>query len=312
MINISVADQSLIPFVNLFGKLYLGTLCPAVFHNQYQLKKKHEIQSLLNSDSEGYARHYAGQLLNFINHHWQVDQWQYPAVVNTTVSGINWTTGNQRFIVNGLTRNEPWKYFKILLMDNHNLEIENYFEQYVEIKSDLQLIDVLGQDFQSVALNAEIVNDLDHSKLKLTYIGDPKNPSASDYSELGSLLSWQKRYPNPKLKIYTQWPDLITDEHNVWDWKVVGGVDQIKRGIFYPGHLENYVRRQHQENNIGQDEYHHLWVITPRPIDLGDFIFWLDSDHSAFCDCIGDFVLYQPQSTFSSKIISIREHWLDK
>jgi hypothetical protein len=308
MISITTAPQGLLPFVNLFGKLYYGTLNSNVFLNMFQAKKNQTIQSLLSEKSVDRARDDSGRLLNFLQNHWQVEHWNYPAVATNTVSGIQWPAGNKRFLTTGITKPDPWTHFKVLLLDNYQLDVNSYFDNYVEISSDLELEQILKKNLELIDLQIELIEDHGHSKLLLKYIGDQYAPPTFDSTGLDNFQNWQKKYPRPRLQIYTEWPELITDQHNVWNWSVVGDLSTVKNRLFNPGHLENYARQQHEETNIKTQSDHILWVRNPRRIDLGDFVFWINNTHSAFCDTQGEFVLYRPDQFFLSKNISLSHY----
>ena len=103
------------------------------------------------------------------------------------------------------------------------------------------------------------------------------------------------------LKIYTNWPELITDTSNQWKSTVVGPSRHVKDNLFKLGHMENFLRLYASELISNVD--HGLFINTPKSLDIGELLCWVDLDHNAWIDQNIDFALYRNSPQYSTRII---------
>ena len=99
------------------------------------------------------------------------------------------------------------------------------------------------------------------------------------------------------------WPDLITDSENAWTIKHQGNSILTKSEYFKLGQLEIYLLKQIENPTHGLD--HVLYITESRPIDVSDFLGWMDLTHSAYLSCHGQFALFRPDNNYVSTLIDI-------
>jgi hypothetical protein len=311
-LRITVEDSgrhNLLPFLNVFGRLYCGTVNRHYFDQLFQEKKQKFLVELkstsLDRDLEFQLRMIRVALTT---------EWKWPAFVNIVQENVlpEWATGGSRILASGLCKKEPQQTITILFFDQVNNKIEQWLNDPKEITTDEQLHQALGIIYtqtQSPAIQISTVlrQVNDHNRLFLHGIFDNEldgfqnSQELSELDLLENLRAWQQTNNRPRLEIYTDWPELILDSLGVWDYQVVGDITSKSHHIFLPGHLEKLAKNEHES---AETRPYTLYVKNPRAIDLSEFLIWVDLKHTTFIEQDWDFVLYRRAADYKSRIIS--------
>lgn len=303
-------QHNLLPLLNIFGRLYYGTVNQQYFNKLFREKKQQFLQQLVlpTATTEKFSNFRLRMTRLALT-----TEWKWPACINLIGSEPEWATGNGRTLATGFTKTNPEQQLTVLFFDQTDTDITQWIDNPVEIITDQQLHTVLGVKYNpvqsaTIQLSAVLKQISDRTCLLLhgvideELIGYQNSQEAVELTILHKLQQWQQRYSKPCLKIYTDWPELISDSAGVWDYQVVGDIKNLSHHIFLPGHLEKLAKNEHESTETRQ---HVLYVKNPRAIDLSEFLIWVDLEHTTFIDQNWDFVLYRRDHTYNSKIISI-------
>jgi hypothetical protein len=140
-----------------------------------------------------------------------------------------------------------------------------------------------------------------HGVIDEELAGYQNSQEPSKLEVLTKLQQWQTEYPRPQLEIYTDYPELISDSMDVWNYRVVGNMSQFSHQLYNPGHLERLASTEHEELN---NRTHVLYIKQPRPIDLSEFLIWVDLDYTTFVNQDWGFVLYRRGTNYKTRMIS--------
>jgi hypothetical protein len=116
---------------------------------------------------------------------------------------------------------------------------------------------------------------------------------------------WELHYGSrPKLGVYTDRPDLITDSLNRWDVEFLWPLDSSMIMFSPPRLLEKYVSRVH-DKKFDLEFPHCLYIINPTPLDLSDLYTWMDLEHTMYYDTQQRFALYRRDANHLIKTIDL-------
>lgn len=302
--------HNLLPFLNLFGRLYYGTVDKTYFDQLFQ-EKKQKFLTQLNSSAINQDLEFQLQMINLA----LTTSWKWPAFVNLVQqNGLpEWATGGSRILASGVCKKNPEQTITVLFFNQTSTPIDHCITDAIEITSDEQLHQMLGMQYAqtqspTIQISSVIKQVNNDTRLFLHGIFDPELEGYQSSQELAqmplldSLRSWQSNNNRPRLEIYTDWPELIRDSLGVWDYQVVGDIRSLSHHLFLPGHLEKLAKNEH---GSAETRTHVLYVKNPREIDLSEFLIWVDLKHSTFIDQDWDFVLYRRSSDYVTKIIGI-------
>lgn len=311
-VRIKVEDfgkHSLLPFLNLFGKLYYGTVNANYFNTLFQEKKQRFLEQLNSSSID--------QDLEFQLRMSRValtSNWKWPAFVNVTQlhGQPEWATGGSRILASGISKQNPEQTISVLFFDQVGVEVAQWLENSTEITTDEQLHQILGLSYiqtQSpvIQISTVLKQINNHTRLLLHGIIDEELEGHQNSQELeklpllDNLRSWQSTHSQPQLDIYTDWPELISDSLGVWNYRIAGTIKQFAHQLYKPGHLERLARVEHEQKTT---QAHVLYVREPRAIDLTEFLVWLDMDHTTFIEKNWNFLLYRNGADYKSTMIS--------
>jgi len=304
-------ERDPVDYLSCYGDLYSGYLRPDVFIKLFHQEKPRYLHELSQVDRildnaqlqpAAFKTMLCREALNF--------KWAWPAIVNQTPSNrYDFYTGMGRLLATGLTKSNPWQHLKILLFANKGIDSSDFLEDFVVVKTFQQLATALNLSSDNTAEEAvelEISHDgAGPGGFRLTGLSDGNTGfhfAAGDES-LNSFRKWYGVYgvSNPKLYIYTEWPDLISDSRACWDIKFMGP-SQFKHGNFHLGHLE-YSLREHNANPLhGTD--HVLHITKQIPMDVSDLLTWVDLEHTAWIDQQYQFVLFRHNSPYKMMFVS--------
>lgn len=311
-LRITVEDfgkHNLLPLLNVFGKLYYGTVNKKYFAQLFQEKKKQFLEQLKTPTT---ATEKFSDFRLRMSRLALTDEWKWPACVNIVYNEPEWATGGGRILASGLCKKNPEQSLKVLCFDQNNTDVGQWLENPVEITTDQQLHKVLKVPYtptQSLVIQlSAILKQIGertclflHGVIDEELAGYQNSQESSELAVLKKLQQWQTTYPNPQLEIYTDWPELISDSLHMWNYRIVGNISQFAHQLYNPGHLERLAMTEHEESN---GRTHVLYIKNPRPIDLSEFLIWVDLDHTTFIDCDWNFVLYQHDTLYKARMIS--------
>lgn len=305
-----LGQHNLLSFLNIFGRLYCGTVNRDYFDQLFQ-EKKQKFLAELNSNSLDRDLEFQLRMIRVA----LTTEWKWPAFVNTVQEhGLpEWATGGSRILASGLCKKDPEQTITILFFDQVNNKVEQWLNDSKEITTDEQLHQALGIKYtqtQSPAIQISTVlrQVNNHTRLFLHGIFDDElagfqnSQELSELDLLGNLRAWQLINNCPQLEIYTDWPELIVDSLGVWNYQVVGDIKHLSHHIFHPGHLERLAKNEHGSTN---PRPHVLYVKNPRTIDLSELLIWVDLKHTTFIEQNWDFLLYSKGPNYNSKMIGV-------
>jgi hypothetical protein len=303
----NLGEHKLLPFLHVFGRLYHGTINKIYFNQLFQ-KRKQQFLEQLNAPTTATEKFSDFRLR--MTRLALTTEWKWPACVNMIDNEPEWATGGGRILASGLVKKNPEQQLTALFFDQADSDIAQWIDNPVEVTSDQQLHTVLGiaynpEQSPAIQLSAVLkqINNrtclLLHGIIDEELEGYQNSQESTDLVTLTKLQQWKISYPRPQLEIYTDWPELISDSLAVWDYRIAGNISHLATQLFLPGHLERLARNHYGAEN----KQHVLYVKHPRNIDLSEFLIWVDLDHTTFIDQDWDFVLYRPDSNYTSKMI---------
>lgn len=316
--NFQDLTNSIVDMLAAFDRqLYYGYMHRDVFLYGHYLNYKEVMMQQMLQDADLTAQYH--RHLAFFMYMARIAQdqkkWRYPGLLNRHPNGrIEQMTGRNRAAASLLVHERPWEQFPILLAEHPDFQASELLKDPELVQDDERLQEILqvdpdGQKWSaSVELNLVVEKTGPDLWCRLDYVGtgyfhdvDPKQGLAM----LEEFNQWRTRYPGPvPLAVYTQWPELLIDRPGVFDIEIVGsseGMLMDKR----PGTAEHAVRRYHNSPSHSQD--HVLWVIGPRFLDLTDFLFWLDTQHSTYISSDWQFILYRRQPQYVNTFVSLSQ-----
>ena len=300
-------NQTIVPFINLFGQLWFGQLKADVFVEKFVLTRHEILHSLVNLDQiqNKNSLFNLGWQLDLLHATRHVQKWNFPCLINQRNQTLDWTTGNKRLLCTAMNKKNPWQHLDVLILsDSESCEI---LSNPVLIKTDSQLQEILNCS-DTVELETQLINHQNQVKLQLSYLGNLRQLKENKHMSIKKFVQWRQKYgPRPVLEIYTNWPELITDKNQAWQIKIMGDSEQIQKGIFRPGHLENNLRKDHARGLLPSTGNHRLLVVAPRPIDVGELLFWVNLESNIFIDHNWQFLLHRPDSMFENAFIGLSD-----
>ena len=119
------------------------------------------------------------------------------------------------------------------------------------------------------------------------------------------MHEWESQYgARPKLGVYTNRPELITDSLNRWNIEFLWPLQQSSASILPPNILEKYVSRVHDQN-LDLEFPHCLYILDPLTLDLSDLYTWMDLKHTMYYDIQQRFALYRRDTTHLIKTVDL-------
>lgn len=307
------ADNGIMAWLCGFGCLEYGTLSPAYFSKRFNFIRKVLVERLKQADlldsnfAEKDNNYYELEGVIYQLHLIRVVQkedWQWPVIINYTSGMVDWINGDARCIATGMTRSDPWAVLPILFWGAPGSD--NIFSQdAVRVIDDEQLHVAL----RAQSSQANLGLTLDKGNLKLIWAHNGTwNPHIPDINDLWvGYMQWFNRYlknNTPKLIIYTDYPELITDHNSVWDKEIRSKLLSEYHPIF-PERLASIEKSIYQQHQAGCIIEHTLIIQSPVPIDVGDLLCWMNLDYSIFHQSDWNFVLCRPDAEYRSTTINV-------
>ena len=309
-INMPELKSGIAQYLNQFGQLYYGSMSEDLYYQQFCRRRQDILNSVTNIDIKE-----SRQTISFNMHMCRValtQPWIKPALISQIPSGFHWGSGSSRVFSSGLCKNNPHQQIKVLMLLYKNSDPTMYINNPVTIDNEQKFYEVLGLDYLIEQRSAELslsvkltgYNQIPHLLLEIINDQNPDYFAEAGDQYLTNYLMWRNQYGNrPQLDIYTDWPELISDRFCLWNSKVIGSSTLLQQSITLPGHLEYRI----YQNRDNINHTHVLYVVKPRPIDLGDFHMWMDLEHNVYVDHNMEFLLYRKESMFKSTSIGISQ-----
>jgi Fe-Mn family superoxide dismutase len=297
--------RSVVEFINNFGNLYYGTMNTELFYRHMKITKQIFLSDLKNIDKVETQQPIAFKL--YLCRVAMKEPWRFPSLINENESMLNWHTGQGRFLATIMCQPDPHLKLKFLLLQHKHIPEKRFLQSPIQITTDQQLheiLDVSNNSSSTVTLGLQVEQYGSHLALTSLSDGDQSHHYDVGTPYLEQFKLWQQTYgPRPVLHIYTDWPELITDSENVWTINHQGNSIITKSDDFKLGYLERQLFNQIDNPVHGAD--HVLYVTEPRPIDVSDFLCWVDLTYSAYVSCHGQFALFRPTDNYISTLVDI-------
>jgi hypothetical protein len=304
--------QGLVKYLSKFGSLYFGNLCHQFFKNQYfKVRSDHinqliNIQETTNSDLLQSIRFNLHMLRRAQN-----ESWQLPGTLTETDQGLHWGSGNSRLFASGMCHNNAYQQVKFLILQKHQTTPNLYIENPILISTDDELHTALNistntAELPLVELQIYTIPEISHARVALSSIN---NWDLDDHQTVGKeylqdFVEWQKlNGKRPTLKIYTDWPEQISNDFNAWNIEFAGPTVLYKEKIRTYGTLELFLYNRNNNNNTTNE--HELFVLSPNVVDVADLLFWVNNKYTAFVEKNLDFVLFKKQPTYLTTQINV-------
>jgi hypothetical protein len=307
----SELDQGLVKYLSKFGALYFGNLRPQFFKDRYFKVSSDHINRLINiqttTDSD------LLQSIRFNLHmirQAQSEFWKLPGLLTETDQGLYWGCGNSRVFASGMCHNNAHQQVKFLILQKHQTNSNLYLENPTLISTDEELHKILNVTTQAsetpiIELHMNILNESEHARIVLSSIN---NQDFEDHQLVGKeylddFVEWQQlNGSKPRLHIYTDWPEKITNNFDAWDINFAGPSMLYKEKMHTYGLLELFL---YNRNNTSTINEHELFVLSPTAIEVAELLFWLNNKHTVFVESALNFALLKKQSTYLATRINI-------
>jgi hypothetical protein len=319
--------KGIIHTINQYGKLHYGTMLASVCQNSQAFENKNDfIKKLMtiNSTSEeipttSFVLELCRELLK--------SGWGWPILLNRQPDGeIGFRNGHCRALATMLTVEKPWKHLPALFYEKSGFDVDAVLEDYVSINNIKDLERIFNLE-DSTALEAR--HSL-HLKVNLglcydkidgvfwpTLEGVSSRLDSDDKEEFGLLRSdqyandfllWRSRYQSrPTLYIYTDWPEAVSDANLVWNVVHAGPstpiIELIQGFGNRPAILEKPCLQLHSDPSYTTG--HTLYIIDDKKIDVGDFLPWMDINHTTFIDENWKFIMYRKDQVYKNTFVKI-------
>jgi hypothetical protein len=303
-------SRGLMPFLNHFGKLYHGYLNPTAFKKDWTAQWN-TFMNILNQigptttiDWEFYDHKSAA--FYFMMMRTAVSQsWKWPAFLyrNTSNPIIGYETGRSRLITTGLCRPDPWNHYPVLFQELPNYTPDDVLINYNSIDTDEDLHQLFNLKFDRNTVAVPEVNfnfimeEVDkHPRIRLRAINDNPDSALTDTAKklMFDFVEWRKIYGfRPKLYVYTNNPELITDRSSSWEIVHAGNStgEKVRENRLY-----HYV----QSSDFAHGKNHVFYHCTNRKIDVGDFLPWMGTTYSSYLGPDWSFALLRPDAYYRS------------
>lgn len=299
-------DNDAVKFINQVGQLSYGTLKKNLFVEHFDLRKKFLLDIVSKKSFDKFEIQNLGFNLYMLEQAGK-SLWRLPGTITDNV--VN--SGNSRIFSTSLVYKQPWNrvFFLALHTTTDPTEI---FESYKNIRSsdDLHKVFDLNQvnEFPEIELDLAFVKS--HNLFSLQFRSVREITDSTDHDTVGlpyfdRFESWIKRYQQrPQILIRTNSVERIKNTNDFWDIVSVESIDEIKRTITKPGHIERAIYMWHF-NRTGSSPEYVLDIIDDDAIDISELIFWQDNNHNVYIDKDFRFVLYRSEDFYQSKMISL-------
>ncbi|NBR23668.1 MAG: hypothetical protein EBU08_07835 [Micrococcales bacterium] len=234
--------------------------------------------------------------------------WNFPTLCNYS----KWVNGGSRSVATGMHKRDPWNSvlgFELVELGQSSTMLSDP----KEITSTEMLHNVLQLDNNPPHDSAKVMLITELIKNKIYFLSiENKLDKFDNFSNINSYniwdsySAWRSQYPiKPKIKIYTNWPEQIHNYFDAWDIvEIESGqhiIDEIQGFGGRSGRLERFATEEYRNPKEIVD--HVLYVIDPRPIELGELLIWMDMEHNAYIESEWKFLLYRKADIYKTTYI---------
>jgi len=307
-------EKGLVPFLSSYGDLYYGKFSVEFFTTRFKINRRLFLQNLISApqltDWDQFALFSSAFYLHMCRV-CQTESWIWPSLCFREGDKITQTSGLSRMVATGICKPEPWQHLNVLFLENKGQSPDTVIADYEKITTDEQLHRVLNAEFSNeffqvpgVSIGITVNSQ---NCVKLNYVNNGQDHTPVNDTTRGlwaNLVAWHQKYGRqPKLKIYTDWPDLIQDSENFWDIELAGPSKPIHEKIFFPGHIERAIRELHESNPAPHE--HVVHIVKPVKLDVTELLCWLDLEHTTFIDSNHKFIVYRPDAQYKNTYIDL-------
>ena len=307
--------------INQYGKLYYGTMLPVIFQSKVFVEHKdYYIKQLMTIDSDDAEIHTISFILELCRELLK-SSWRWPALMNRLPNGnLECRTGVSRAVANILTMVDPRKRLPVLFYEKNNFNVETVLEDYVLIDNIQSLTEIFNLEDTAgseprlnLTIRCDKIEDIFWPRLESISSGidvndkDEFNLVRSD-RYFNEFLLWRSRYQSrPTLHVYTDWPEAVSDANLVWNIVHAGPstpiIELIQGFGNRPGILEKPCLQSHSDPLYTSE--HTLYIIDNKKIDVGDFLPWMDMNHTTFIDENWKFIMYRTDQVYKNTFVKI-------
>jgi hypothetical protein len=299
--------RGIVEYLLNFGNLYYGTCNKLYYLQQYQsrltfLQNLAKKINLTDQDKQNLGFNL------FMLRKAILANWRLPGLIHN--NSVN--RGNSRLWATGMCKPSPWTHLNFIEFQNHNQD-NLTTDNPIKITTTKQLHEILDIEYlDQPAADVEFILEeyVDNGSIRLKINGmyfkedpDDRSHDTVGNEHLEQFLTWMHTYSGkPTIKIYTDWPELVSDSSDIWDIEIAGSITDIKKTIVLPGHIERQIRQLHNaKTNL---ESHTMHIINPVKIDLGELLFWMDVAHTTYIDSNYNYILYRRDTEYKTTFVS--------
>lgn len=297
-------------FLKPYGDLYFGKFRTDYANTRFLNIKNSILQQLLHIDHIDNTLHQHIWFKIYLLHHSITDSWRWPCLLNGLSSAdLTWGTGQTRFFATGIRYANPWDYLNTLFFENKQTSVNNFLSQYELIKNDEDLHRVLNLTVDTIDPIPEVKFYISFKNNQFLLEGLHDNQEnyyhnvSSEYLE--QIVAWKKQYgPKPTLYVFSSRPDLIYDSQQVWgDIVPIKNEQYTSNDIVSEKIYESQLFHAHNMRKFGNT--HMLYIADPRPLDVSEFLFWVDLKYSSYIDVNWKYAFIRPDQQYLAKFISL-------
>jgi len=315
VISLASLKQGIVPFLNHQNiKLWYGRFKPSGFAKNFSgirndvIRKLQTLPSCLSSDwkssnLEKYTLYQSVAFRMYMCRVAQTQNWSFPAVCQNGV----WHNGLSRCFASGIKYEHPW--LKLYGLEIIHRNQSSNLDDPILIDSDLKLHNVLNLNYNNQSIDSTIFLVLKEEQIVLQdLVGDFDNgDNPNGWNLWDRFDNWRSRQSTkPKIKIYTNWPEQIHNYFNAWSIVEIDSsqplIDEIQGFGGRTGRLERFATEEHKNPKETVDYV--LYVVNPRPIELGDLLIWMDMEHNVYIESEWKFLLYRKADVYKNTYIN--------
>ena len=316
-LNLPLLQYGIVPFLNQYAKLWYGKVSRENFLVKFsevrnKIIKNLQTLSVCSSatwqlfDSIEYGQYQTTAFNIYMCRVAQNQNWDFPIVCHDGA----WANGGSRCFASGMCKKDSWLTFYGLDVVPNN-QISSLGDP-VLIDSDPDLHEILNLAYDNTrknqSIDATVTVILRENRIEIQHLGnDFNNGNNPESLKLwDQFAAWRGQYPTrPKIKIYTNWPRQIHNQFDAWNIVEIAPsqhiIDEIQGFGGRAGRLERFATEEHK--HLKETVDHVLYVVDSRPIELGDLLIWMDTEHSTYIESAWKFLLHRKTNTYKTTYI---------
>jgi len=281
------AVEGVVPFINQFTKLWIGTIQKDFFISTFLGLKSQVLPWLADLDIiEDNDNYRIGHKLELC-HTALESKWNSPTTATVVDGDIFWESGQSRLIAGALCWQRPWQQCQLLVFSSDKPMLEHWLTDAVEITSDSELSKHLGS---TVVHKINTRFDVDHIGRISLRIGSVTKDTLSTENKpalakrVSVLREWIKLYPlGTQLDVYTDHPELIKDSIGYWKINYFSSTADKSTGKNYKFYVHN----------------------PAQVVDIAELLFWMDIAYTEYITKDSRYILRLPNNLVKTKTIGL-------